>query len=48
MLAVKMILALIELMIFGLMIWHGFVFKIGSFIALEIYPMRRFFKKKEK
>lgn len=43
----KIILVIMELTLLGLMIWHGFVFKIGSFIALEIYPMSRFFKKKE-
>lgn len=48
MIVVKIILVIIELMILGLMIWHGFTFKIGSFFMFEIYPMSRFFKKKEK
>lgn len=48
MIVVKIILGILELIVLGLMIWHGFVFKIGTFVALEIYPMSRFFKKKEK
>lgn len=48
MLVVKIILALIELVFLGSMIWHGSSFKIGSFFVFELYPMSRFFKKKEK
>lgn len=41
------VLAVIELIVLGLMIWNGFVFKTGSFLSFELYPMSRFFKKKE-
>ncbi len=41
------VLAIIELILFGVMVWHGFTFKIGSFFTFELYPLSRFFKKKE-
>lgn len=47
MIVAKIILAIIELTVLGLMTWHGFVFKIGSFFSFEVYSLRRFFIKKE-
>lgn len=47
MIVVKIILGILELIVLGLMIWHGFTFKIGSIFSFQVYSLRRFFIKKE-